>query len=101
MLSCIQQWLPSFLQRLKLAYSRENMSVLTFLRSLTILKMALLKGEGHSIYILKAQMYQDLPERSTNVVFFQKPDISCFNVQLVEQMPPSLLSQLSRKVEGL
>ena len=49
--------------------------------------MALLKGEGHSIYILKAQMYKDLPERSTNVVFFQNPDISCCNVQLVEQMP--------------
>ena len=83
------------------------MSVLTFLRSLTILKMALLKGEGHSIYILKAQMYKDLPERSTNVVFFQNPDISCCNVQLVEQMPPPLVSQLSsaipvdRKVEGM
>ena len=83
------------------------MSVFTFLRSLTILEMALLKGEGRSIYILKAQMYQDLPERSTNVIFFQKPDISCCNVQLVEQMPPPLVSQLSsaipvdRKVEGM
>ena len=32
-------------------------------------EMALLKGEGHSIYILKAPMYQDLPESSTYVVF--------------------------------
>ena len=29
-------------------------------------------------------MYQDLPELSTNVVFFQNPDISCCNGQLVE-----------------
>ena len=52
-------------------------------------------------------MYQDLPERSTNVIFFQKPDISYCNVQLVEHMPPPLVSQLSsaipvdRKVEGM
>ena len=46
--------------------------------------MALLKGKGHSIYILKAPMYQDLPERSTNVVFFQNLDMSCCNGQLVE-----------------
>ena len=32
-------------------------------------------------------MYQDLPERSTNVVFFQNPDISCCNGQLVELIP--------------
>ena len=29
-------------------------------------------------------MYQDLPERSTNVVFFHDPDMSCCNGQLLE-----------------
>ena len=68
------------------------MSVLTFLRSLTILKMPLLKDEGHSIYILKAPLYQDLPERSTNVVFFHK---RTGGTNLQTQMSQPLASHLS------
>ena len=36
-------------------------------------EMAHLEGEGHSIYILKTPRYQDLPERSPNVIFSQNP----------------------------
>ena len=35
--------------------------------------MAHFNGEVHSIYILKTPRYQDLPEKSPNVIFSQNP----------------------------
>ena len=47
--------------------------------------MAHLKGEGHSIYILRTPRYEDLPERSTTGdTLLQNPHIRCCNGQLVE-----------------
>ena len=42
-------------------------------RSLTFLK-----GEGHSVYILKPPRHEDLPQRSTNAIFLQDPGIGPF-----------------------
>ena len=48
--------------------------------------MALLKGEGHSIYILKTPSLEDLSQRSTNVVFLQNPGLGPCRAIPLEQL---------------
>ena len=40
-----------------------------------------LKGKGHRIYIMKTPMYQDLFDRSTNVVVFPEPRYKLLQLQ--------------------
>ena len=63
--------------------------------------MALLKGERHSIYILKVPMYQDLPERTTNFCLFPKPRYKLLQwpiggTNLQTHISPTLVSRLVR-----
>ena len=48
--------------------------------------MALLKGEGHSIYILKFPSLEDLSQRSTNVIFLQNPVMGSCRAIPLEQL---------------
>ena len=48
--------------------------------------MALWKGEGHSIYILKSPSLEDLSQRSTNVIFLQNPGIGPCRAIPLEQL---------------
>ena len=55
--------------------------------------MALLKGEGRSIYILKSPSLEDLSQRSTNVIFLQNPGIGPCRAIPLEQ-----LTKTARKI---
>ena len=49
-------------------------------------EMALLKGEGHSIYILKSPSLEDLSQRSTNLIVLQTPCIGPCRAIPLEQL---------------
>ena len=67
-------------------------------------EMALWKGEGHSIYILKSPSLEDLSQRSTNVIFLQNPGIGPCRAIPLEQLTKiarkSTYNRIKLKVAG-